>query len=210
MSIRVLIADDHTIVRQGLRAILVREGFEIVAEAATGRDALRLAETHHPEVAMLDLAMPGLNGVDAAREIMRSSPGTRTLLLTQHSEEPYITAAMKAGIHGYVLTSQAASDLVDALREVHHGRVYLSTPLSQVLVGAFREQAGVPSDPLTLREREVLQLVAEGQSSKEIARTLGIGPKTAESHRSRIMSKLGIHETAGLVRYAVRQRLVPP
>jgi DNA-binding NarL/FixJ family response regulator len=210
MSIRVLLADDHTIVRQGLKSILAREGLEVVAEAAAGREALQLAQEHPVDVAVLDLAMPGLNGVDAGREIMRACPETKTLLLTQHAEEPYVTAAMKAGIHGYVLKTQAASDLVHAIREVHRGRIYLSAALSQVLVGAFREQAGVHDDPLTLREREVLQLVAEGQSSKEIAMTLGISAKTAESHRSRIMAKLGVHEIASLVRYAVRHHLVVP
>jgi len=210
MTIRVLLADDHLIVRQGLKALLAREGFEIVAEAENGRDALRLAQAHHADVAVLDLAMPGLNGIDAGREIMQASPETKILLLTQHAEEPYLTSAMRAGIHGYILKSQAASDLVHAIRELHRGRTYLSAALSQVLVGAFREQAGFRQDPLTLREREVLQLVAEGQSSKEIAQTLGISAKTAESHRSRIMVKLGVHETAGLVRYAIRNRLVVP
>jgi len=210
MTIRVLLADDHLIVRQGLKALLAREGFEIVAEAENGREALRLAQTHHPDVAVLDLTMPGLNGIDAGREIMQTCPATKILLLTQHAEEPYVTSAMRAGLHGYVLKEQAASDLVHAIREVHRGRTYLSAALSQVLVGAFREQAGMRPDPLTLREREVLQLVAEGQSSKEIAQTLGISAKTAESHRSRIMAKLGVHETASLVRYAIRHHLVLP
>ncbi|HYV85587.1 MAG TPA: response regulator transcription factor [Patescibacteria group bacterium] len=210
MSTRVLLADDHTIVRQGLKALLAREGIDVVAEAATGREALQLALAHHADVAVLDLGMPGLNGIDAGREIMQTCPETRILLLTQHAEEPYVTSAMRAGIHGYILKSQAASDLVHAIREVQRGRNYLSAALSQVLVEALREQAGFRQDPLTLREREVLQLVAEGQSSKEIARTLGISAKTAESHRSRIMAKLGLHETASLVRYAIRHHLVAP
>lgn len=210
MQIRVLLADDHTIVRQGLKSLLVREGFDVVAEAADGREALRLAAEHNPQVAVLDLAMPGLNGIDAGREIMRTCPETRVLLLSQHDEEPYLVSAMQAGIHGYLLKSQAVPDLVHAIREVHRGRTYLSAALSQVLVGAFRQQTAWSQDPLTLREREVLQLVAEGQSSKQIAQTLGISAKTAESHRSRIMAKLGLHETASLVRYAIRHRLVAP
>lgn len=210
MPIRVLLAEDHTIVRQGLRAILLREGFEVVAEAADGREAVRLAEKLQPDVAVLDFSMPELNGLDAACDIMRTCAKTRTLLLTQHDEDAYVAAAMRKGVHGYMVKNQAASDLVHALREVHHGRVYLSASMSQALVGAFREQAGVRDDPLTLREREVLQLVAEGRSSKEIASMLGISAKTAESHRSRIMAKLGLHETAGLVRYAIRHRLVTP
>jgi DNA-binding NarL/FixJ family response regulator len=210
MSIRVLLADDHTIVRQGLKTLLAREGFEVVAEAATGREALRLAQSTRADVAVLDVSMPELNGIDAGREIMQTCPETKVLLLTQHAEEAYVTSAMRAGLHGYILKSQAASDLVHAVREVQRGRLYLSAALSQVLVEAFRDQAGVRDDPLTLREREVLQLVAEGRSSKEIAQTLGISTKTAESHRSRIMTKLGLHETASLVRYAIRHHLIAP
>ena len=210
MPVRVIMADDHALVRQGLRILLVREGFTVEGEASDGREALRLAEKLHPDVALLDLAMPVLNGLDAAREIMRASPETKTILLTQHAEESYILAAMRVGVHGYVLKSQAASDLVQAIGDVRRGRMYLSPTLSQAMVGAFREHAGFPSDPLTLREREVLQLIAEGRSSKQVAEVLGISAKTAESHRSRILAKLGIHEIAGLVRYAVRHGLVRP
>jgi DNA-binding NarL/FixJ family response regulator len=210
MPIRILLADDHLIVRQGIRTLLTREGLEVVAEAATGREALRLAQELTPEVAVLDYEMPGLNGIDAAREIMRACPAARTVLLTQYAEEPYVVSAMRAGLHGYVVKTQAASDLVHAIREVHRGRLYLGGSLSQTLAGALREPAELRDDPLTLREREVLQLVAEGQSSKQIAQTLGISAKTAESHRGRIMVKLGLHEIASLVRYAIRHRLVRP
>ena len=210
MSIRVMVADDHPVVRQGLKFMLAREGFAVVAEAADGREALRQSEGTHPEVVVLDLAMPGLNGIDAAREIMRVSPGTKTIILTQHTEEPYILEALRAGVHGYVLKSQAVSDMIQAIRDVHRGRLYLSPAISNVVVGAYRERGELPRDPLTPREREVLQLIAEGKSTKQVAEVLGITVKTAESHRSRIMSKLEIHEKAGLVRYAIKRGLIQP
>jgi len=210
MSIRVMVADDHPVVRQGLKFMLAREGFAVVAEAVDGRDALRQSEGTHPEVAVLDLAMPGLNGIDTAREIMRISPGTKTIILTQHTEEPYILEALRAGVHGYVLKSQAVSDMIQAIRDVHRGRLYLSPAISNVVVGAYREHGELPRDPLTPREREVLQLIAEGKSTKQVAEALGITVKTAESHRSRIMSKLQIHEKAGLVRYAIKRGLIQP
>lgn len=210
MSIRVMVADDHPVVRQGLKFMLAREGFAVVAEAVDGRDALRQSEGTHPEVAVLDLAMPGLNGIDTAREIMRISPGTKTIILTQHTEEPYILEALRAGVHGYVLKSQAVSDMIQAIRDVHRGRLYLSPAISNVVVGAYRERGELPRDPLTPREREVLQLIAEGKSTKQVAEALGITVKTAESHRSRIMFKLEIHEKAGLVRYAIKRGLIQP
>lgn len=210
MSIRVMVADDHPVVRQGLKFMLAREGFAVVAEAVDGRDALRQSEGTHPEVAVLDLAMPGLNGIDTAREIMRVSPGTKTIILTQHTEEPYILEALRAGVHGYVLKSQAVSDMIQAIRDVHRGRLYLSPAISNVVVGAYREHGELPRDPLTPREREVLQLIAEGKSTKQVAEALGITVKTAESHRSRIMFKLEIHEKAGLVRYAIKRGLIQP
>ncbi len=208
MPIRVLLADDHPLVRQGLKYLLTREGFEVVAEAADGREALCQAQATRPEVAVLDLSMPVLNGLDAAREIMRTSAGTKAIILTQHAEEHYILEALRAGVHGYVLKTQAAVDMIQAIRDVNRGKVYVSPVISNAVVGAYREQAGLPADPLTQREREVLQLVAEGRSTKKVAEALGISVKTAESHRSRLMLKLGIHETAGLVRYAVRRGLI--
>ena len=208
MPIRVMVADDHPVVRQGLKFLLAREGFSVVAEAVDGRDALRQAEEARPEVAVLDLAMPHLNGLDAAREIMKISPGTRTIILTQHTEEPYILEALRAGVHGYLLKSQAMPEVIQAIRDVHRGKLYLSPAISDVVVGAYREQGGPSRDPLTPREREVLQLVAEGRTTKQVAEMLGITVKTAESHRSRLMLKLGIHEIAGLVRYAVRRGLI--
>jgi len=210
MGIRVLLADDHPIVRQGLKFLLAREGFEVIAEAADGREALRQAQDARAEVAVLDLSMPSLNGLDAAREIMQVSPGTKTIILTQHAEESYILEALRAGVHGYVLKTQAASDMIQAIRDVNRGKLYVSPVISNAVVGAYREQGAPPPDLLTPREREVLQLIAEGKSTKKVAETLGITVKTAESHRSRIMLKLGIHQAAGLVRYAVRRGLIEP
>lgn len=208
MATQVLLADDHQIVRQGIRAMLEHEGFRVVGEAADGREAVRMAETTRPDVAILDLAMPGLNGLDSAREIQRCSDRTKTILLTMHTEDPYVLEALRAGISGYVLKTQATIDLVQAIREVTRGAVYLSPGVSRTVVEAYRNKSDLPPDPLSPREREVLQLVAEGKTTKEVAALLGVSVKTAESHRMRIMSKLGIHETAGLVRYAIRRGLI--
>jgi DNA-binding NarL/FixJ family response regulator len=210
MPVQVLLADDHQIVRQGLKSMLEHEGFRIVAEASDGREAVRLASSSHPDVAVLDLAMPVLNGIDAGREILRSAPRVRVVLLTVHREDPYVLEALRAGVSAYVLKTQAAVDLIQAIREVMRGAMYLSPGVSRVVVDAYRKKTDLPADPLSPREREVLQLVAEGKTTKEVAAVLGISFKTAESHRTRIMAKLGIHETAGLVRYAIRAGLIEP
>jgi DNA-binding NarL/FixJ family response regulator len=154
--------------------------------------------------------MPILNGIDAARELQKSSQRTRTILLTRHDEDQYVTEALRAGVKGYVLKSQAATDLVQAIREVCRGGIYLSPSISRTVVEALLSKTELPEDPLTSRERQVLQLVGEGKSSKEVATLLGISLKTAESHRSRLMQKLDIHETASLVRYAIRRGLIQP
>lgn len=204
MSLQVLLADDHQIVRQGLRSLLERAGFEVVGEAIDGREAVNLAAEKHPDVAILDLAMPALNGVDAAREMLRSSDSLKVILLTMHTEDPYVLEALRAGVSGYVLKTQAVDELAQAIREVARGAIYLSPDVSRTVVHAYRSKTEMPLDPLSPRERQVLQLVAEGKSTKEVAAILGVSVKTAESHRSRIMSKLDIHETATLVRYAIR------
>jgi len=162
------------------------------------------------EVAVIDISMPTLNGVDAARQLARSCPKTRVILLTQHEEEQYLHEALQSGVRGYVLKSQVVNDLVHAIQQVSRGGFYLSPGVSQAVVEAYRSRSGRPSDPLSSRERQVLQPIAEGKSTKDVASLLGISVKTAESHRSRIMKKLDIHETASLVRYAVRQGLVQP
>lgn len=210
MAIRVVLADDHILVRQSLKSLLEREGFKVVAEASDGQEALRQVQSHQPDIAVIDISMPVLNGLDAAREILRLAPKTKTILLTQHDEDEYISEALEAGMNGYVLKSQAAGDLIQAIQQVCRGQIYLSPGVSTAVVQAFRSKSKKPTDPLTTRERQVLQLIAEGKSTKDVASMLGISVKTAESHRTRLMSKLDIHETASLVRYAVRRGLVRP
>jgi two-component system, NarL family, response regulator NreC len=208
MAVRILIADDHQIVRQGLRALLERAQFEVVAEAGDGSEAVRLAEALKPDIAVLDLVMPTLNGLDAGRQILQRTP-TAVILLTMHTGEHHVAAALRAGIKGYLLKSQAAEDLVHAIREVARGQVFLSPEVSRIVVDGYLSGSAAV-DPLAPREREVLQLVAEGRTSKEIAVQLGLSVKTAESYRTHIMEKLDIHETAGLVRYAIRRGLITP
>ncbi len=210
MPLKILLADDHEIVRDGLRALLEREGFTVVGEASDGREAVKLAQDQQPDVAVLDLSMPSLNGVDAAKEITRVSPKTKAILLTVHAEDQYVLTALRAGISGYVLKTKATADLVQAIKEVSLGKTYLSPGVSGAVVQAYLSKTYFPPDPLSSRERQVLQLIAEGKTTKEVATILGISVKTAESHRTRLMEKLDIHETASLVLYAVRQGLIQP
>ena len=208
MALRILIADDHAVVRQGFRALLEREGFDVVGEAVNGQDAVRLAGELKPDIALLDVSMPLLNGLEAGREIQRAHPQTQVVLLTMRAEDHLMAAALRGGIRAYVLKSQAAEDLVLAIRAVARHQIYLSPGLSRFVVQAYLNGESAPADPLAPRERQVLQLVAEGKTSKEIGVVLGLSTKTAESYRARMMDKLDIHETAGLVRYAIRQGIV--
>ena len=208
MRANVLLADDHQLVRQGVRALLERERFEVVAEASDGQEAVRLAARTQPDVAVLDLSMPTLNGIDAGREILKVSPKTRFMLLTMHTEEHHILEALRAPARGCVTKSQASEHLVQAIREVCADGVYLSPSVSGAVVQAYLAGTPLPYEPLTARERQVLQLVAEVKTTKEVAVILCISVKTAESHRTRIMEKLDIHSTAGLVHYAIRRGLV--
>jgi DNA-binding NarL/FixJ family response regulator len=210
MPIRIVLADDHVLVRQGLRSLLEREGFQVVAEAADGQEALRSVQSLQPDIVVMDISMPTLNGLNAARELKRSFPKTKTILLTQHDEGLYIREALEAGVKGYVLKNQAASDLLQAIRQVSQGLVYLSPGVSNAVVEAYHSKSEKPKNRLTLRERQVLQLIAEGKSTKDVASLLGISVKTAETHRTRLMQKLDIHETASLVLYAVRMGIVQP
>lgn len=205
---RVLLADDHQIVREGLRGLLEKAGHTVIGEAADGHEALRLARTLAPEIAVLDLSMPLLNGLDVAREIRRLSPEIKTILLTMYTDRAYVLQAMKAGAKGYVLKTQAAEDLIRAIREISRGEVYLSPGVAASVVDAYLDKTDVADDPLTPRERQILQLVAEGKTTKEVARLLNISFKTAETHRNHIMKKLDIHEVAGLVRYAIHHGLL--
>jgi two-component system, NarL family, response regulator NreC len=208
MPTRVMLADDHALIRQGLKAFLEKQGFQVVGEASDGQEALRSVEKTQPDVAIIDISMPVLNGVDAARELKKSSLKTKVILLTQHDEDQYVKEALRAGVNGYVLKSQAAEDLVHAIQEVCRGSVYLSPNISGVVVDAYLSKTDDSTDSLSGRERQVLQLVGEGKSTKDIAVHLGISVKTAESHRARLMKKLDIHETASLVRYAIRRGLI--
>jgi len=210
VPIRIVLADDHVLVRQSLRSLLEREQFQVVAEASDGQEVVRLSESLHPDIAVIDISMPILNGIEAVRELGRSCPKTKAILLTQHEEDQYIREALAAGVKGYVLKNQAASDLVHAIQQVSRGQFYLSPGVSRAVVEAYRTKTDSPADPLTGRERQVLQLIAEGKSTKDAASLLGISVKTAESHRMRLMQKLDIHETASLVRYAVRRGLIEP
>ena len=207
MSLRILLADDHVIVRQGIRNLLTAAGYDVVGEAADGREAVQLARDLQPDIALLDLSMPLLNGIDAAREIRKVSGQTKPILVTIQNEGPYVTEAFRAGAKGYVLKTQGTGDLFEAIREVARGSIYVSSSIPDSVLSAPAESALSP-DPLTPREREILQLIAEGKSSKEAADILGISFHTIESHRTRMMSKLAIHTRAGLVRYAIRQGLV--
>jgi DNA-binding NarL/FixJ family response regulator len=208
MSFRIVLADDHHIVRQGLKVLLEKEGLKVVAEAENGRDAVQLAQQHKPDVAVLDLMMPLLNGLEAGREILQNRYATAAILLTMHTEEHQIAMALRAGIRGYLLKTQAAEDLVQAIREVVRGEIYLSPGVSRIVVDGYLSGDRPAGDPLAPRERQVLQLVAEGKTSKEIAVLLGLTVKTAESYRARVMEKLDVHETAGLVRYAIRHGII--
>ena len=208
MSLRILLADDHPIVRQGLKVLLEREGFTVVGEASDGREAVRLTQECGPDIALLDLTMPMLNGIDAGRAILQTSPKTKIVLLTMHAEDHHVLEALRAGFKGYVLKTKAAEELVQAIQEVSRGKLYLTPGVSEVVVQAYLAKSELPPEPLSLREREVLQLIAEGKTTKEVAVVLGISAKTAESHRTRIMGKLNIHETASLVRYAIRRGLI--
>jgi DNA-binding NarL/FixJ family response regulator len=208
MAVRVLIADDHQMFRQGLRVLLEEEGFQFVAEASDGREAVELCQQHRPEVAILDISMPLLNGIFAAREIIKSNPRTKVVLLTQHTEDQMVLESLRAGVTGYVLKTRASNELVHALRAVCRGEMYLTQSISRAVVQAFLTKDSLPERPLSDRERQVLQLVAEGKTTKEIATLLGISVNTAESHRSNLMDKLDIHDTAGLVRYAIHNGII--
>jgi DNA-binding NarL/FixJ family response regulator len=227
VSIRVLIADDHTLLRSGLRALLERApDIRVVGEAADGREALRQIEEQRPDVVLMDVAMAGLNGLEATMRAVRDHRGVRVVILSMHKNEEYVVHAVQAGASGYLLKDVATTELVTAIRTVMRGQRYLSAEAAQRVAdyeerfGTISAQGGPPGSPghapardptqLTQREREVLQLIAEGRTMQEIASVLAISPKTVETHRYRLMDRLNIHHVAGLVRYALRTGLVQP
>lgn len=207
MSIRVVLVDDHAILRDALTIFLEKHDFVIAGQAEDGAEAVRVVRSIRPQIVIMDLSMPVMNGIDAAEEIHRET-GIPVILLTMHSEEQYVVRAFRAGVSGFVLKSKTASDLLTAIREVRRGNVYMSPGVSATIVREMLNKGTVHKQVLTLRERQVLQLVAEGRSTKELADILGISERTGGSHRTNIMEKLEIHETANLVRYAIREGLV--
>ncbi|MEX1082293.1 MAG: response regulator transcription factor [Halofilum sp. (in: g-proteobacteria)] len=207
---RILLADDHTMFLDGLEALLARSGLDVVAKVADGREAVQMTRELAPDVTVLDLAMPVMNGVTAARQIHKLAPETQTILLTMFEDDAYVLEALQAGVRGYVLKAQAPEELVSAVREVMRGSVYLSPGVSKAVVDAYLGGGGPPNDALSDRERQILQLIAEGNTTKEAARTLGVSVKTAEAHRTRVMQKLEVHDTASLVRRAIRLGVIQP
>ena len=213
--IRVALADDHNLVRSGIRALLERlPGVEVVGEASNGREALALIVQEKPDLALLDIGMPELNGLEAAPRIARESPRTRVVILSMHADEKHVAQALRLGVAGYVLKDSCADELPVLIRAVTRGETYLSPGISKQVVEALKArmsegpvEASMP-DLLTARQREILQLVAEGRSTKEIAAVLGLSIKTVETHRTQIMNRLQIRDVAGLVRYAIRAGIV--
>lgn len=213
MSLTILLVDDHTIVREGLRAVLKTEpDFQLLGEAADGAEALRLVERLHPEVLVLDLMLPGLNGFDVARQVLKRSPKTRIVILSMHSDVAYVREALRAGACAYVLKDASSAQLIKAIRAAGAGQRYLCPPLDEQAVDAYAQRAeGKTFDPhetLTMREREILHLTAEGNSGMEISARLHISPRTVESHRANLMRKLGVRNQRELVRYAVQRGII--
>jgi two-component system, NarL family, response regulator NreC len=214
MAVTIILADDHHMMRQGLRMLLeAEEDFRVVAEAGDGREAVRLAERLTPDILIVDVMMPSLNGLEVTRQVGQRSPRTRVIMLSMYSNEAYVLKALSNGAAGYVLKEATATDLIRAVREVVAGRRYLSPPLSEHAIAAYVEKAqdGLldPYEALTTREREVLQLAAEGRTNADIAAALCISPRTVETHRAHLMHKLGLHSQADLIRYALRRGILP-
>ena len=213
-SLRLLIGDDHTLMRQGLRKILEeRADWQVVAEVGDGREAIRLAVDLKPHVAILDVGMPMLNGIDAAQQIVKRAPGTRVLMLSMHSDEAYVTRAMQAGATGYMLKDSADKDLLKGAESVAAGQAFFSPAIAQLMLDDYSRRVSGKTvvdryETLSAREREIFQLIAEARTNREVAELLGISPATVETHRARILQKLDIHNTAELVLYAVRRGII--
>jgi len=206
--LRVLIADDHRMLREALRLVLESE-CEIVGEAASGEDAVALALKSRPDVVVLDLSMPGIGGLDAAHQLAKRLPASKVLILSQYEDDEYVIEALSAArVAGYLTKADAASELLQAVRAVHAGKRYLSASVMPAVLNRLKPSGKPAAISLTRRERQVLKLVGEGATSKTIASQLGISPKTAQIHRANLMAKLGVHSTAGVVRYAIKHKLV--
>jgi len=213
-KIRILLADDHTMVRQGLRKVLEeRDDWEVIAEANNGREAVRLCEEYKPDIAILDVAMPLLNGIEAARQITRRNPSTRVLMLSMHADEAYVTQVLQAGASGYLLKDSADVDLMQAVAAVSAGKSFFSPAIARLMLDDYVRQLadrGISDryESLSEREREIFQLIAEGKTNKEIAALLSVSPSTVETHRAHIMEKLDLHSAAEIVLYAVRKGVI--
>jgi DNA-binding NarL/FixJ family response regulator len=213
-TFRILIADDHEIVRRGIRSLIEgHAGWEVCGEVSDGRQAVEKARELHPDLVLLDVGMPNLNGLEAARQILMSAPGVRVLMLTMHESDQVIREALEAGARGFLLKSDAARDLVNAVEALQRRSTFFTTTVGEMVLNGFlvsrNQKELVLKNRLTPREREVVQLLAEGRSSKEVAIVLNLSVKTAETHRTNIMRKLSLHSVADLVRYAIRNNIVP-
>ncbi len=212
--IRVVHADDHAVVRAGIRAMLEGlGGIEIVGQATNGREALALVEQHQPDVLLIDISMPEMNGLEATTRVVKEFPNVRVIIISMHDAEEYVWQALKAGATGYLLKDAAPSELDLAIKTVLNGQTYLTSSVSKEVVETYMQRLGTEAnvaDVLTPRQREILQLIAEGKALKEIARLLHLSVKIVETHRTMLMSRLDIHDTAGLVRYAMRRGMIPP
>jgi two-component system response regulator NreC len=213
-AIRVLLADDHGIVRRGLHYLLERSpGLQVVGEAADGREAVKMAEELNPDVVVMDIAMPNLNGLDATAQIVKKNPGVGVVILSMHSDETYLVRALSAGARGYLLKDSAEADLIRAVEAVSQGRPFFSPTIARTLLEDYMRRLQQQNltdsyDLLTDREKEILQLLAEGKANKEVATLLDLSPYTVETHRSNLMQKLGLHSTAEIVLYAVRKKII--
>jgi DNA-binding NarL/FixJ family response regulator len=217
VSLRIFLADDHEVVRLGLRTLLENgTGWKVVGEAANGRDAVERIKDLKPDVVVMDLTMPQLNGLEATRQILRDAPRTAVMILSVNESEDIVHEVLSAGARGFMLKSDAGKDLLVAVEGLQQGRPFFSARVADYVLQHYQRRPGAgepvatPSSTLTAREREVLQLLVEGQSNKEVASSLGIGVKTAEAHRANLMKKLGVHSMSELVRYAIRNKIVEP
>jgi len=210
-KIKVLLAEDHTIVRQGIRSLLEPQmDIEVIGEAEDGLDAVKKTEELRPDVVIMDISMPKLNGIDATRLIKKNVPNTKVLVLTMHELQEYVEQILRAGASGYLIKKTAMSELINAIRAVNQGLSFLSPSVSKMMVDKFRKtmDATIKEEPITARERQILQLIAEGHTNKEIAKILSLSVRTVETHRTHIMRKLNIHDVAGLTKYAIQKGFI--